>query len=147
MKAAAKQTAMFLVTDAEEDAEIAAGEVWRVQLWAAMRAFAIAYIGPNGEKGIAGCAAALDRRWGVEKHGRPVSESTLAAALRDSERNYFRLEWVDWFAARSSEIADLLAKRVKPEKTWEQYARDLEAEVAAEMPKRADAIKRNARAR
>jgi hypothetical protein len=145
VKAAAKQTAMFLVTDAEEQAEITAGKLWRVELWAAMRAFALAYVGPNGEKGMAGCAAALDRRWGEE--GRPVSESVLNAALKDSERNNFRLEWADWFAARSSEIADLLARRVKPEKTWEQYARDLEAEIRAELPKRADAICRAARAR
>lgn len=148
MKPAPKQMTLgALQTDAEELAEIEAGYVWRVALWSAMRTFAASFIGADGQKGYAGCAAALDKRWGGDTFGRPVSESTLGAALRDSERNYFRLEWVDWFAARSPEIADLLARRVKPTKTAEQYIRDLEDEVRGEMPKRADAILRNARSR
>jgi hypothetical protein len=148
VKAVAKQMTLGdLQTDAEEQAEIEAGYVWRAQLWSAMRSFASAYIGPNGLKGYAAVAAALDRRWGGDAFGRPVSESTLGAALRDSERNYFRLEWVDWFAARSPEIADLLARRVKPVKTPEQELEDLKAEVRSEMPKRAEAIFRNARGR
>jgi hypothetical protein len=132
-------------TDKEEQAEIEAGRIWRVQLWSAMRTFASTYIGTNGLKGLAACAAALDKRWGED--GRPVSESTLGAALRDSERNYFRLEWADWFAARSPEIAELLARRIKPVKTPEQELEDLKAELRSELPKRADAVIRNARAR
>ncbi|HVJ27913.1 MAG TPA: hypothetical protein VM493_10245, partial [Vicinamibacterales bacterium] len=78
MKAAAKQTSLAqptlgdFQTDAEELAEIEAGKIWRAQLWSAMRTFAASYIGPNGLKGYAACAAALDRRWGED--GRPVSE-------------------------------------------------------------------------
>lgn len=37
-------------------------------------------------------AGQLDDIFGPE--GRPVSESVLRAALNESERNYFRLEWV-----------------------------------------------------
>jgi hypothetical protein len=147
VKTATKQTAWELRTDAEEQAEIEAGYIWRASLWSAMRTFATNYIGPSGMRGLAAVAAELDKRWGGDAFGRPVSESTLGAALRDAERNYFRLEWVDWFAARSPEIADLLARRVKPVKTIEQYVSDLEAEIAAEVPRRAEAVKRNARAR
>lgn len=57
------------------------------------------------------------------------------------------MTWVDWFAARSADVADLLARRVKPVKTDAQLLEDLCAELRSELPKRADVILRNARAR
>jgi len=130
---------------AEEQAEIEAGYVWREELWAAMRTFVAGYRA-GGAKGYDAAAADLDRRWGPK--GRPVSASVLRAALHDAERNNFRAEWLDWFACRCHEVASLLARRVKPEKTWEVYAHDLEAEIDEELsPKRAAAVRRRARAR
>lgn len=63
------------------------------------------------------------------------------------ERNYFRAEWLDWFAARSPEIAELMARRVKPIKTDKELLTDLEAEVRETYPKHGDAVIRKARAR
>lgn len=146
MKSTARQPSLGdFQTEVEEQAEIEAGKLWRAALWSAMRTFALGYIGPNGLKGYDACAAALDKRWGEE--GRPVSASVLNAALKDSERNNFRLEWADWFAARSPEIAELLGRRVKPEKTDRQMYDDLCAEIREEFPKQADKIIRRARAR
>lgn len=134
-----------LQTDDEEQAEIEAGRLWREQLWSALRSFAQSYMA-NGLKGYDACAAALDKRWG--ELGRPVSASTLRAALNDSERNYFRAEWLDWFAARSQDVAELMARRVKPIKTPEERLADLEAELREELShKRAEAVLRRARGR
>jgi len=110
-----------------------------------MRAFVAGYLGTNGQRGYDAVAAELDRRWGPK--GRPVSASILRSALQDVERNNFRLEWADWFAARDADIANLLARRVKPVKTAEEELADLKAEIYAEMPRRADALIRRARAR
>jgi hypothetical protein len=129
---------------AEEQAEIEAGYLWREQIYSAIRTFIAGYIA-NGQKGYEAAAAALDRRWGEK--GRPVSASMLRAALGDTERNYFRAEWLDWFAARSPEVADLMARRVKPVKSPEEQLRDLENEIREELPKRADSIIRKARSR
>jgi hypothetical protein len=108
-----------LENPAEEELEIEAGYLWREQLWSALRVFVAGYVA-NGQKGYDACAAALDKRWG--RKGRPVSASQLNAALKDSERNNFRAEWLDWFAARDRDVADLLAHRVKPKQTPEEYA-------------------------
>lgn len=146
MVAAAKQIAIGGLEDpADVEAEIEAGHVWREQLWSAMRAFVAGYLGTNGQRGYDAVAAELDRRWGPK--GRPVSASILRSALQDVERNNFRLEWADWFAARDADIANLLARRVKPVKTAEEELADLKAEIYAEMPRRADALIRRARAR
>ena len=146
MKAAAKQLALGdLQTDDEEQAEIEAGYLWRAALWSEMRQFVIGHLGPNGMKGYDACAAALDKRWGP--HGRPVSASMLRSALMDAERNNFRAEWLDWFAARSGAIADIMARRVKPTKTPEQMIADLEAEIRESNPKHADQMIRRARTR
>lgn len=128
----------------DESAEIDAGYVWRELLWGAMRQFVAGYVA-NGQRGYDACAAALDLRWGPK--GRPVSASQLRAALTDSERNNFRAEWLDWFAARDSDIANIIAHRVKPVKTPEEYVRDLEAEVHETYPKHAASVIRRARAR
>lgn len=147
MRTASKQVELGgLESPEEEQAEIEAGYIWREQLWSAMRTFVASYMSA-GLKGYDAVASELDKRWGTDRHGRGVSASQLRAALNDAERNYFRLEWADWFAARSPEIADLLARRVKPTKTPEQMLRDLEAELREELPKRADAVIRRARTR
>lgn len=140
MVAAIKQLPISGLEDpAEEAAEIEAGYLWREQLFIAMRAVA-------REHGYEACASALDRRWGDK--GRPVSASLLRAALNDAERNYFRLEWADWFARRSKDVADLLASRMKPTKTPEEMLADLEAEVREELShKRAEQVLRRARTR
>lgn len=129
----------------EIEDEIDAGYIWREQLWAAMRQLAANYISTSGLKGYDAVAAELDRRWG--KKGRPVSASVLRAALNDTERNNFRLEWADWFAARDPDIADLLARRVKPEKTDRRMLDDYRATVREEFPRQADRLERKARAR
>jgi hypothetical protein len=130
---------------ADEEAEIEAGYVWREQLWSALRSFVNGYIA-NGQKGYDAVAAALDKRWGPK--GRSVSASKLRAALHDSERNNFRAEWLDWFAARDREVADLIARRVKPAKTAEDRIADLEAEVREALShKLAEQVIRKARAR
>lgn len=145
MKPAARQIAIGGLEDpAEEQSEIEAGHIWREQLWSAMRTFVASYIA-NGLRGYDAAAAALDRRWG--DRGRPVSASLLRAALADAERNYFRAEWLDWFAARSPDVADLMARRVKPVKTAEERLADLEAEIRETYPKHADGVIRKARAR
>jgi hypothetical protein len=133
-----------LQDEADERAEIEAGYLWREQLWSAMRQFVAGYREGN-LKGYDAAAAALDKRWGEK--GRPVSASALRSALHDVERNSFRLEWVDWFAARDPDIANLVARRVKPIKTPEQELEDLRAELMAELPRQADKIIRRARAR
>ena len=145
MVAAPKQIAIGGLEDAaEEEAEIEAGFLWREQLWSAMRQFCASYLA-GGLKGYDAVAAALDKRWG--RKGRPVSASQLNAALKDSERNNFRAEWLDWFAARDSDIANLIARRVKPAKSWEQYAHDLESEVRESFPKHANSVIQRAKAR
>lgn len=134
-----------LTTDAEEQAEIEAGYIWREQLWSAMRQFVAGYMA-GGLRGYDACAAELDRRWGAK--GRPVSASALRSALNDVERNNMRAEWLDWFACRSEEVAALMGKRVKPIKTDAERLADLEAELRDVLShKQAEAVLRKARAR
>ena len=142
----AKQTAIGgLHSDEELEAEVEAGYVWREQLWSAMRQFVAGYIA-NGLKGYDAVAHELNARW--ERKGRGVTSGVLRAALLDNERNNFRLEWVDWFAARDRDIADLLGRRVKPMKTAEQMLDDVIAEMRDEMShKRVEAVLRKARTR
>jgi hypothetical protein len=146
MVAAAKQVEIVGLEDpADEDAEIEAGYLWREQLWSAMRQFAASYI-RAGLRGYDACAMELDRRWGPK--GRPVSASVLRAALHDAERNNFRAEWLDWFAARSEDVAGILARRVKPKKTDAELLADIEAELRDELShKSAERLLRKARAR
>jgi hypothetical protein len=141
-----KQIAIGGLEDpSDEQAEIEAGYVWREQLWSAMRSFVAGYIA-GGQKGYDAVASALDRRWGEK--GRPVSASALRACLHDAERNNFRLEWIDWFAARDRDIADLVARRVKPAKTDAERIADLEAALRDELShKAAERVLRQARAR
>ena len=136
-----------LETDEEEAAEIEAGRIWRDALYLAIKTFIAGYMA-NGQKGYVACAAALNARWGSKEEGRHVTDALLRATLKDSERNYFRAEWLDWFACRSSEVAEIMARRVKPVKTTEDELRNLEAEVREVVSHRtAEQIFRRARAR
>lgn len=146
MVAVGKQIALGgLESQDEEDAEIEAGYIWREQLWSAMRQFVAGYIA-GGMKGYDAVAAALDKRWGAK--GRPVSASALRSALHDVERNNFRAEWLDWFACRSEDVAELMARRVKPIKTDKERLADLEAELREVLShKQAEQVLRKARAR
>lgn len=146
MAAPAKQVAIGGL-DLNEELEVEAGYLWREQLWSAMRQFVIGYIdAETGLKGYDGCAHRLNKRW--EPKGRPVTAGSLRAALNDIERNNFRLEWADWFASQSAEVADLLARRVKPAKTDREMLESLLAELREDLPhKRIDAALRRARAR
>jgi hypothetical protein len=133
-----------LEDQAEVEAEIEAGYIWREALYSAMRTFVASYMS-NGLRGYDACAAELDRRWGAK--GRPVAASALRSALNDVERNNFRAEWMDWFACRCPDVANLMARRVKPIKTDAERLADLEAEIREELPKRADAVIRKSRTR
>ena len=138
--AAAKQMSLSGVDADEEAAEIEAENLWREELFNACRQ-CVRDLG-----GYEPAAAALDRRWG--SRGRPVSASLLRAALNDAERNYFRGEWLAFFKSKSEDVAKIMAAGVKPTKTPEEYARDLEAEVREELShKRAEQVMRKARAR
>lgn len=130
---------LALIAD-DEAAEIEAGYVWREALYAACRAV-VREVG-----GYEQAANALDRRWGPK--GRPVSATLLRSALNDVERNNARIEWLDWFAARSKDVAELMGRRIKPAKTAEERLADLEAELREELShKAAERVLRKARAR
>lgn len=132
--------AQLSLIDDDEAAEIEAGYVWREQVYAACRA-CVRELG-----GYEVAAIALDRRWGVK--GRPVSATLLRSALNDVERNNARIEWLDFFARRSPDVAELMARRVKPTKTAEERLADLEAELREELShKSAERLLRKARAR
>ena len=138
MVAVPKQLA--LLDDPEEAAEIEAGYLWREALYSACRA-CVRELG-----GYEPVAVALDRRWGPK--GRPVSATLLRSALNDVERNNARVEWLDFFARRSPDVAELMARRVKPKQTPEEYAAALEAELREELShKTAERVMRKARAR
>jgi hypothetical protein len=138
-----------LTPETDEQLEIEAEYRWRDELWSAIRTFIIGYIDAGtGLKGYDGCAYRLNKRWDPLPHGRPVSPAVLRAALHNGERNNFRLEWIYWFAAQSQEIAELLARHVRPVKTAEERLADLEAELREELShKRAEAVLRRARVR
>lgn len=130
---------LALIAD-DETAEIEAGYIWREQLYAACRA-CVRELG-----GYEPVANALDKRWGAK--GRPVSATLLRSCLNDVERNNARMEWLDYFAARSKDVAELMGRRVKPVKTAEERLADLEAELREELShKSAERVLRRARAR
>jgi hypothetical protein len=147
MTALAKQVVMGgLDLDADEEAEIEAGYVWREQLWSALRTFVAGYVDiETGLKRYEGCAYRLNKRWATK--GRPVTPDALQAALRDSERNNLRAEWLDWFAARDAELANLIAHRVRPTKSKDEVIADLEKQILEEYPKHGAGTIRRARAR
>lgn len=60
----------------------------------------------------------LDQIYG--ELGHPVSASLLANALNDRERNYWRGEWIPYFAKRSPLVASIVAESTKTPLTAEQ---------------------------
>jgi hypothetical protein len=116
--------------DSEQDRvnEAGATYVWREQIWAAMTSFVESYIdAENGLKKHDGVAFRLNQIW--EEKGRPVTGGALKNALKDENRNNFRLEWSFWFASQDEEIARLLGCKTKPNKTAEQLNADWEAVI------------------
>lgn len=116
--------------------------VLRARLMAALREFA-------RERQMNTCATELDKDDALFGGGKGVAASTLRACLEGVERNYFRLDWILWFAEESEDVADLLcqiAGRGKAEKTPEEELEDLKAQLRAEFPRQADKLIRKARA-
>lgn len=123
---------------AEEADELDAEALLREELWGALRAIA-------RELTYEVCAAELDKRWGPK--GRPVSASLLRAALNDTERNNFRLEWVFWFAKKSELIAELVLEiggRGRARKKPENELRDLKELMRRELGSVANKLIRKA---
>jgi hypothetical protein len=91
------------------------------------------------------CARELDKIWG--DRGRPVSAAVLRAALNDARGNYFRAEWVIWFARQSEDVAQI-AREIGgaglPKKTPEQELEDLKNVLRSEYPKQAQRLIRKA---
>lgn len=79
------------------------------------------------DRGYGKVANELDGTW--SKLGHPVSESVLRATMRENgERNYFRMEWVPYFARHSEECAQALlemAGRGEPEVPVEDFNANL----------------------
>lgn len=148
MPAAPKQVEIGgLDSDDDETLSIKAGYRWRTELWLAIRMFAESYVDAEAKLNkYDGCAYRLNKRW--EDEGRPVTGGALKNAVKDENRNNFRLEWVFWFAEQSAEIAELLARKVKPKKTPEQRLADNDDEIRATLsPKQAEAFFRRRDAR
>ncbi len=148
MKAAARQTVIGgLESEQEEQAEIEAEYLMREELFSALRMFTASYI-CGSLKGYDAVAYQLNKRW--EPHGRPVTAGPLRASLSptNTERNNFRAEWLFWFMENSVDVAEIMARKVKPEKTDRQLLDDLIDELAEDMShKRIAAAVRRARTR
>lgn len=97
------------------------------------------------ELGYDACAAALDLVWGPL--GRSVSASSLRAALNDAERNYFRFEWVLWFATQSESVRDVLRAIAdgRSKKSEADELRDLQELVRRKLPEDAEGLIRKAK--
>lgn len=98
------------------------------------------------ELGITYCVDSLERIWG--RHGRHVTEPLLRACLGNVERNYFRVEWAQWFAQHSDEVAAILREwGGVPTKSVEQELIDLKLTIAEEFPRQAKGVIRKAATR
>lgn len=147
MKAIPTQIVMGgLESEQEELAEIEAEYRVREELFSAIRMFIAGYI-CGSQKGYDAVAAQLNKRW--EPHGRPVTGGPLRASLSmNSERNNFRAEWLFWFMENCAEVAEIMARKVKPEKTDRQVLDDLLEELQEDLShKRIAAAVRRARTR
>jgi hypothetical protein len=131
-----------LKTQAEADAE-AADEaarrehrgILRHRLMAALRDYARL-------RQLNICATELDKDDAVYGGGKGVSSSTLRSCLESTQGNYFRLDWLFWFAGECDEVADILMEIAghKSEKTPEQELEDLKNALRSEYPKQAAAL-------
>lgn len=100
------------------------------------------------ELGYVSCAEALEKIWG--RHGRHVTEPLLRACFGNVEtgRNYFRVEWAQWFAQHSDEVVAILRTwGGVPTKTAEQELVDLKLTIAEEFPNQAKKMIRKAATR
>lgn len=131
----------------EEEAEIEAEYLMRQELFSALRMFVSGYL-CNGLKGYDAVAFQLNKRW--EPHGRSVTAGPLRASLSptNTERNNFRAEWLFWFMDNCAEVAEIMARKVKPEKTDRQLFDDFVEELKEDLShKRIAAAVRRARTR
>lgn len=84
----------------------------------------------------------LEALWG--DLGRHVSSGVLKQTLAQGEvfnRNYFRVEWLIWFARESEEVADIVAEMIGlglPTKDPKEELRDLQEIVRSHYPKDAE---------
>lgn len=148
MKAALAQTVIGgLESEKEETDEIEAEYVMREELFSALRRFTAGYL-CGSLKSYDAVAHQLNKRW--EPHGRPVTAGPLRASLSptNAERNNFRAEWLFWFMENCAEVAEIMARKVKPEKTDRQLLEDLLEELVEDLShKRIAAAVRRARTR
>lgn len=148
MKAVARQTVIGgLESEQEEEAEIEAEYRMRDELFSALRTFTSGYI-CGSLRGYDAVAFQLNKRW--EPCGRPVTAAPLRAALSptNTERNNFRAEWLFWFMEHCPDVAEIMARKVKPTKTAEQFIEDIFKTLEEEMShKRIAAVRRKAEAR
>jgi hypothetical protein len=94
------------------------------------------------------CASELEKLWGP--HGRHVAAPSFRACLENVERNYFRIEWAQWFAQHSDDVAAILREwggAAAPTKTPEQELEDLKRTLLEEFPKQASKLIRKAETR
>lgn len=88
----------------------------------------------------------LDRMWA--NRGRGVTSNVIRASLGDSRGNYFRLEWILYFAEHSEEVRQLLMSVAigdAPKEAKDELA-DLQDLVREHLPKHADQLIRKAKA-
>jgi hypothetical protein len=88
---------------------------------------------------------ALEAEWG--DLGRHVSSGVVKQTLTPNSSNYFRVEWIMWFAAQSPEVAEILleiAGRGVPKKKPEDELRDLQEIIRANYPRQAESHIRRA---
>lgn len=92
-------------------------------------------------------ARELDVIWG--ERGRGVTAQVLRAALADSRGNYFRLEWILYFAEESQEVRELLIAigRGDGPKDPREELEDLKELLRNEYPKQAEQLIRKGKAR
>jgi hypothetical protein len=85
-------------------------------------------------------AEELSKIWA--NRGRPVTAPILRSALSDSRGNYFRFEWVLWFAEHSADVRELLigVGAGDSDKDPADELEDLKGVLRNEFPKQADRL-------
>lgn len=132
--------------DAEKAARREARNILRHRLMAAIRTFA------KGQTDAIAAELSDDVDvFGADAGKNGVSGSLLRACMTGGERNYFRLDWIFYLLEESDDVAAVMLEACghgKPQKTPEQYAKDLEDTLREELSQnRADRAIRKARAR
>jgi hypothetical protein len=120
-----------LKTQAERDAEDAdkaarreARALRRHRLMSAIRTFA------RGQTEQLAAELSEDlEAFGVDSGKQGISGTLLRACMTGGERNYFRLDFLFLLLEESPEVAEIMVEAcgyIQPQKTPEQYAKDLE---------------------